>query len=100
MSAKELTPRIAGELALDVYAINGANKDDLKVFLTNKLFAKGKGNQKTLTADVGGRILRAAKDGFGLCARGVGTYEGDLFLIFRGTTGANNGADFVTDARI
>ncbi len=48
----------------------------------------------------GGRVFRAAKDGFGLAAMGQGRYEGHLFLIFRGTTTANNKADFVTDARI
>jgi len=39
-------------------------------------------------------------DGFGLCALGAGEYEGHVFLVFRGTTEANNKADFITDARI
>ena len=97
--ALELSPTISSTLALQVYDINGSNPKALKVFLKNSIFSQQGGNA-LLKAEVGGRILRAATDGFGLCAKGAGQYKNDLFLIFRGTTEANNKADFITDARI
>lgn len=109
--ATELNPTMAADLANNVYAVNGNDKIALKTFLMARIFkkpdksspkdkAQTPPHQKKLTAHVGGRIFRAAKDGFGLCAMGAGTYEGDIFLIFRGTTDANNNADVITDARI
>src|SRR5690606_15778999 len=97
--ASELSPRDASTLAFDVYAVNGGSTVDLKQFLKNRLFTQDK-RQTLLKAEVGGRVIRATKDSFGVCALGAGTYQGDLFLIFRGTTEENNKADFVTDARI
>lgn len=97
--AKELPPSTSADLALQVYDVNSGNKDALKLFLKNKVFAQDS-SQTQLKGAVGGRILRATTDGFGLCAKGAGMYQGDLFLIFRGTTTANNKADFITDARI
>lgn len=102
--ATELAPTTAADLANNVYAVNAGNPIALKTFLMAKLFKKNSSaanqTQKHLTAHVGGRLFRATKDGFGVCAEGAGTYEGDLFLIFRGTTDANNNADVITDARI
>lgn len=97
--ASELQPLAAAKLALGIYDVNSGNKDALKLFLKNKMFSQGNG-QATLQGEVGGRMFRAAKDGFGLCAIGADQYKGDLFLIFRGTTTANNNADMVSDARI
>lgn len=94
--ASELTPKQASKLALDIYTVNSNNKNDLKAFLSNNLFSK-KSGPTLLEAHVGGRIFRAARDGFGVCAKGA---NGDLFLVFRGTTEANNKADFISDARI
>ncbi|MCP3674705.1 MAG: lipase family protein, partial [Gammaproteobacteria bacterium] len=53
---------------------------------------------------VGFRIINA-NDGFGICARGSEKYEGgkyknDLFIMFRGTTTKNYGADIISDVRI
>jgi triacylglycerol lipase len=98
MSA-ELNPTIAAELALDAYTVNAGVERDLKDFLNNDVFATT-GLKTVLNAHVGGRILKATKDGFGLCALGAGQYKGDLFLIFRGTTDKNSNADVLTDARI
>lgn len=96
----ELSPTKSSELALGIYQVNSGDQRRLKAFLSNKLFSQAENSQTQLKGAVGGRIFRAAKDGFGLCAKGAGIYQGDLFLIFRGTTTANNKADFVTDARI
>lgn len=95
--AQELSASNAAKLALGVYDVNSGNHDALKLFLKNSLFAP---DAKAIKASVGGYVLKAAKDGFGVCAKGAGAYKGNIFLIFRGTTEANNKADFVTDARI
>ncbi|MFL0802521.1 MAG: lipase family protein [Agarilytica sp.] len=95
----DLLPDTAASLALAVYTLNAGVQRDLKAFLARREFSQGS-SQTTLQAKTGGRIFRASKDGFGLCATGAGQYKGDLFLIFRGTTTANNNADMVTDARI
>lgn len=96
----ELLPSIAAELAHTVYAINSDDEKALKSFLTKALFAQGYTGKILLHGEVGGRVFKSARDGFGVCAKGAGPYQGDLFLVFRGTTKANNRADFVTNARI
>jgi hypothetical protein len=55
---------------------------------------------KHLKAEVGGRVLLNHEDGFGICAEGGENNKGEIFLIFRGTTMANQKADVLTDARI
>lgn len=96
----ELSPTSASELALGVYQINSDDDRRLKAFMSNRVFEQKSSGQTQLKGAVGGRLLRATTDGFGLCARGAGTWKNDLFLIFRGTTTANNKADLITDARI
>lgn len=96
---KELPPNIAAKLALQIYDVNSGNRLGLKLLLKDKIFAQD-GDQSLLKGAVGGRVLRATTDGFGLCAKGAGIYQDDLFLIFRGTTTENNNADFISDARI
>lgn len=97
---KELSPSLSSRLAFQVYDVNSGNADALRTFLSQKIFAQGKSDPKVIKAEVGGRVIRAANDAFGLCAVGAGDYKNDLFLIFRGTTEANNKADWLTDARI
>lgn len=97
---RELSPGLSSDLALQVYDVNSGNADALKLFLKNRIFAQASSGQTLLKAEVGGRIIKAAKDSFGLCAMGAGQYEGDLFFIFRGTTDKNSNADALTDARI
>ena len=75
----ELNPRDASTLAIDVYAVNSENPTDLRRFLNNKLFAQN-GQKTLLKAEVGGRVFRAAKDAFGVCAPGAGNHQGDLFF--------------------
>lgn len=95
-----LHPKDAVALAQEVYAVNSGDDVALQIFLQNKLFAKSKGSKTLLKAEVGGRIFRAATDTFGLAALGGDDIRKELFLVFRGTTEANNKADFVSDARI
>lgn len=97
---KELGPFDAAAIAKKVYSVNANDSIALRLFLGNKMFSRYRPEKKQLNAEVGGRLFRAAKDSFGLCALGGGAQEGDLFLIFRGTTTENNKADFVTDARL
>ncbi|MGQ9427035.1 lipase family protein [Gilvimarinus sp. F26214L] len=97
---KELSPFDAARLALGIYDVNSGNNRQFRAFLADPIFSPGPKGQKVMKTRVGGHVLRAAKDGFGLCATGGGLHKGDVFLIFRGTTTANNKADFVTDARI
>lgn len=97
----ELNPSQTAKLAEGVYTVNKNDELSLKLFLKNQLFKNTDNNKpNTLSADVGGRIFRHAKDNFGVLAKGAGHFENDVFLIFRGTTEANDKADVVTDARI
>lgn len=97
---KELSPIDAAELARDIYAVQAIS--EVKRFLDHPRFKKIEKSSSSphqhLKAEVGGRLLLNHKDGFGVCAQG--SYEDELFLIFRGTTTENNGADILTDARI
>jgi len=97
---KEINPAKVAQLADEIYTAQAAS--EVKYFLDNPLFKKTEKSDssphKHLTAEVGGRVILNHRDGFGVCAQGSDT--NDLFLIFRGTTTANNGADIFTDARI
>ena len=90
-----LKPSDAARFADDIYTVN---KDLLsyKAFLNDPIFDTKA--QSTLMAKVGGHFFLSAIDGFGVCIKGAGDYKNDIFLIFRGTTTANNKADFLTDA--
>jgi len=52
-----------------------------------------------LKAEVGSRLINT-RDGFGICAVGGKGYEKDMFLLFRGSTSANNNADWISNGRI
>lgn len=95
--ANELRPSQAAKVAEDIYDVSSGNQRGYKVFLATPLFSQANSVPLTLTATVGGRVLLSARDGFGVCVMGGKGYEGDMFIIFRGTTTANNKADFVTD---
>ncbi|HRH77785.1 MAG TPA: lipase family protein [Cellvibrionaceae bacterium] len=92
-----LMPGDASELARDVYAINQGLAVSLKAFLSNPLFASG--STKTMNATVGFRTINAT-DGFGICALGAGVYSNHIIVVFRGSTSANHGADWASNARI
>lgn len=97
-----LTPSSAANLASRIYDIQDPTLVDL--FLKLPYFKRADNSSlspaKYLTASVGGRLLLNYKDGFGVCAEGGENNKGEIFLIFRGTTTANHGADILTDARI
>ena len=93
----ELSPRVAAELADAVY--NVRNEFDLKFFLARLEFSSKAEAKQHLKAEVGSRLFNT-RDGFGICAMGGKGYENELFLIFRGTTTANNNADWISNARI
>lgn len=93
-----LSPLTAAELAQGVYDV----QDDmqLKLFMMRPEFSADSSQKQHLEANVGGRLIRSAIDGFGVCAAGGTGYENDLFLMFRGSTSANNGADWVSNFKI
>jgi len=91
--SKQLTPIQAAALASGIYDINGGNSRLLEAFLRNSLFSQRQTATHSLTAKVGGMLALSTRDGFGLCAMGGRGYENDAFIIFRGTTSANGGAD-------
>ncbi len=93
----ELTPLQSANLAEEIYDVQDEILFEIFQTKNKDIFSQ---EQQKLTANVGGRIIRSAKDAFGLCTMGAGQYAGNAFLIFRGTTTANNKADFVSDARI
>ncbi|MCP3675193.1 MAG: hypothetical protein GY829_12080, partial [Gammaproteobacteria bacterium] len=90
-----LSPKSAANFANTIY--QAQSEVTVKAFLKNPIFSREKGDSKHLKATVGFRIINA-NDGFGICARGSEKYEGgkyknDLFIMFRGTTTKNYGAD-------
>ncbi|MDH5354710.1 MAG: lipase family protein [Gammaproteobacteria bacterium] len=91
-----VSPNEAAKLANKVYD----SQSDLLIslFLKDPIFSQAKNNSKHLKAKVGFRVINVT-DGFGICARGGVGREKDLFIIFRGTTTKNYGADLISDAR-
>ncbi len=92
----ELEPEKAAALANGIYAAQ--SERGALVFLEQPVFSQNSGNTKHLKARVGFRIINV-NNGFGICARGGVGYENDLFIIFRGTTTSNYGADIISDLR-
>lgn len=93
----QLSPKIAAELAKEVY---GVQSDlTLQGFLARPEFSGQASKKVHLKAEVGSRLINT-RDGFGICAIGGKGNENDLFLVFRGSTSANNNADWVSNARI
>lgn len=95
----ELDPKISSELARDIYTVQ--SELEFKFFLKARdEFTDAPEGKAKLTANVGGHIIRSASDGFGVCALGSGDYSKDIFIIFRGSTDANRGADWVSNFKI
>ena len=94
----ELSPLEAAKFAQGIYAVQ--NQYQFLAYISRNSFIENT-SVSQMNANVGGRIFRKAKDGFGLGALGSGTkHKGDAFFVFRGTTTANNNADIISDARI
>ena len=94
--ALAISPVDAANLASKIY--DSQSELLTKLFLKDPIFSQEKNDSKHLKAKVGFRIINA-NDGFGICARGGKGYENDLFIIFRGTTTKNYGADIISDLR-
>ena len=98
----DLTPKVSSTLAKRIYDVQNPGLVD--TYLKLPYFKKTTGTSPPsgihLKGEVGGRIILNYSDGFGVCAEGGGDNKNELFMIFRGTTTANNGADMLTDARI
>lgn len=92
----EISPEVSAQLAKEVYAVQ--REFDLKVFLLNPIFSRSDNNAKSFKATVGGQLINT-QDGFCVAARGGAGFEKDLFLMFRGSTFANFGADWLSNAR-
>ena len=92
----ELSPKIAAELADEVYGVQ--DEIDLKLFLAKSIFSRSSLQSQSFKAEVGTRLINF-QDGFGVGARGASEYEKDLFLMFRGSTMANYGADWFSNGR-
>jgi triacylglycerol lipase len=94
---REIEPSTAARLAGGAYAAQ--SERTLEVFLEDPVFCQTRGGAQQLKAEVGFRIINA-KDGFGVCVRGGKGREKETFIMFRGTTLSNYGADLISDARI
>lgn len=92
-----LTPVIAAEMAKDIYFVQQSGS--VKAFLSRPEFSTSVKEKTHLKADIGLRTLNVS-DGFSICAIGAGDYKNDVFLIFRGSTFANDNADWFSNARI
>jgi pimeloyl-ACP methyl ester carboxylesterase len=93
----ELSPRLSAELAQEAYRVQ--NDAQLKILLMRPELSSSKEEKQLVKATVGTRLINT-KDAFAVCARGGKGYEKDLFLIFRGSTTANRGADWFSNARL
>lgn len=92
-----ISPRIAAELAKEAYFAQ--DEFTVEALLARAEFSRKSGASKQLKATVGSRLINT-KDGFGLCVRGGTGYENDVFIMFRGTTMSNYGADVISDVRL
>lgn len=94
---KVLTPQEAAKLAEEVYTVQ--DESMLSVFLQSPQFSRSEGASSLLNATVGFRLLNT-KDAFAVCVKGREARSNELFLIFRGSTSANYGADWLSNARL
>lgn len=92
----EIVPKIAAQLAEEVYAVQ--QQIDVDLFMMNPIFSSAPGHTRTVQATLGTRLINT-RDGFCVAARGSAGYEKDLFLMFRGSTTKNYGADWFSNAR-
>lgn len=93
-----LSPYESATLAERAYLV----QDELTVsaLLNSPQFSATPNHKSTIGAKVGGRLLRASSDAFAVCAKGQGKFKDDIFLVFRGSTNANNNADWISNFRI
>lgn len=96
------SPTEAAQLASEIYRVQTDNQ--VQLFMSHPVFSRRNSSSPPaftrLKAEVGGRVVLNHKDAFGVCAKGGDQHQDEVFLVFRGTTSANNNADLLTDARI
>ena len=92
-----LSPIASSKLAADIYLTQ--NKNDEEIFFPRHSTILTATSSSVVNAEVGSRLLNT-RDAFGVACKGTGDYKDDVFLIFRGSTLANYGADWVSNARI
>jgi hypothetical protein len=92
-----ITPLKAAKLAENIYDVQ--NPRFLKAFIKRNELLESESSSSKLHGEVGTRMF-SSRDGFGLCALDANEKSGKAYIIFRGTTTSNYGADFFTDARI
>jgi hypothetical protein len=92
-----ISPLNIANIAADIYLVQ--NSRDIGDFFTKhkEVFTGNKEN--VLQATVGSRLINT-RDSFAVCCRGTNDFKDDIFLIFRGSTSANYGADWISNARI
>lgn len=91
-----VSPSLAANMASDIYTVQ---QDSAQLFLMRPEFLKKVEGKRPLQATVGSRLINT-RDAFGVCALGAGSYQNDIFLIFRGSTSANYYADWINNARV
>ncbi len=92
-----LSSTSAAELASGVYDIS--QPELFGAFIRKrKEFSQNKNDRSKAYGEVGSRLINVS-DAFGVCVKGDGVYKNELFLIFRGSTKRNFGADWVSNAR-
>jgi triacylglycerol lipase len=94
-----VSPQSVAVLAQKIYDVQSGSKLLINQFLKLKEFSQDGSVATYLKAEVGSRLVNT-QDGFGMCVRGGKGFEQDIFLIFRGSTKANLGADWISNARI
>lgn len=92
-----LTPTQSSNLAADIYLVQDKNTEGVFFEIHQDVIQAGSSN--VMKAEVGSRLINT-RDAFGVACKGSGEYERDVFLIFRGSTLANYGADWISNARI
>jgi hypothetical protein len=92
-----ISPYQAAKMAADVYAVQFSSSVG-DFFEKHKNILAGDANN-VMQATVGSRLINT-RDSFAVCCRGANTFKDDVFLIFRGSTLANFGADWISNARI
>ncbi len=82
-------------MAKEVYDVQ--SDFDMQIF--GQSFGLAEQSGQVVQAKTGFRLINA-QSAFAICARGKNANSGDVFIVFRGTTSSNYGADWITDARM
>lgn len=93
-----LTPQQAAALAQDIY-LTQANQRSVENFYQIHDDILSQESMSSTKGTHGFRLINT-RDTFGVCAAGINAFSDDVFLIFRGSTGANLGADWVSNGRL